>query len=71
MEDKLARQRVRDQIERDKEARKEMFGGGSAKTNASPSPPVSQPPQVASAPAQKKEYDTTRIQVNVSLSDSA
>lgn len=63
LEDKLARERVKEQIERDKQARKEKFAnkgeGGSQTTVSQPKP---EPAPVAQ-PAQKKEYTTTRLQV--------
>lgn len=64
MEDKMARERVKEQIERDRQARKEMFGGGSA--TKSPETSIATTVAAASAsivPIQKKEYDTARLQV--------
>lgn len=55
----MARQRVREQIENDKLARKEMFGGA-AKPAASPS----SAPSTTNSSQPKKDYDTTRIQVS-------
>ena len=69
MEDKLARQRVKEQIERDKLARKEMFGGGAA--NSKPITDENKLPSASSSqsqPAVKKDYDSARIQVSLFFS---
>lgn len=65
MEDKMARERVKEQIERDRQARKEMFGGGSATKSPETSiaTTVSAASSANSVPIQKKEYDTARLQV--------
>lgn len=65
LEDKLARERVKEQIERDRQARKEMFGNKSEAGAATSAPPKPTPPPAAAAATttQKKEYNTTRIQV--------
>ncbi|KAG1962593.1 UBX domain-containing protein [Pimephales promelas] len=66
MEDKLAKQRVKEKIARDREERARKFGGGSASTGLS-SPPSEAPPQFPpenqGAPPAKKDYDDCRIQV--------
>lgn len=56
-EEKIARQRVREQIEADKAARRAKAAGETAKPEAQPAPPVpvSPPPQ--------RDYSQTRLQV--------
>ena len=61
LEDKIARQKVKEQIEMDRQARKETF---SNKPAAESKPPQATPQTSATAqPAQKKEYTTARLQV--------
>ncbi|XP_037531736.1 UBX domain-containing protein 1 [Nematolebias whitei] len=68
MEDKMARQRVKEKIARDREERAQKFGGGATSSTAassqptlpSPSSPTGQGP-----PPTKKEYDESRIQVRL------
>lgn len=65
MEDKLARQRVKEQIEQDKLARKEKFGGGGSSTSV-PTSQQSQPQQIVTAPTSppaQKDYSQTKLQV--------
>ncbi|XP_076068636.1 UBX domain-containing protein 1 isoform X3 [Oratosquilla oratoria] len=64
LEDKLARQRVKEQIEKDREARKEKFGGGAAAAAVVPKPQIAQVP-VQQAAAPKKDYSTTRLQIRL------
>ena len=59
MEDKLARQRVLDQIAKDKAARKAKFSGEPSKEETPPKPVAVVPAQ----PAVKKTYDSARLQV--------
>ncbi|XP_018007412.1 UBX domain-containing protein 1 isoform X2 [Hyalella azteca] len=60
LEDKLARQRVKEQIEADKEARRQKLA---AATGAAPVVAAAAPPPAAAPPAApKKSYDETRIQ---------
>lgn len=67
MEDKLAKQRVRDKIARDREERAQKFGGGSSSTAVSPPPAEPAPPSPTSQgpPPAKKDYDECRIQVRL------
>ena len=62
LEDKVARQRVKDQIEADKLARREKLA---AARGEAPPPVVAAPPVVVAptTPAVKKTYDECRIQV--------
>ncbi|XP_046876863.1 UBX domain-containing protein 1 [Hypomesus transpacificus] len=67
MEDKMAKQRVRDKIARDREERAQKFGGGSSSTTVSsptadPTPPS---PTSQGPPPAKKDYDECRIQVRM------
>lgn len=68
MEDRLAKQRVRDKIARDREERAQKFGGGSSGTGIS-SPPAEATSPPASEnqgpPPAKKDYDECRIQVRL------
>lgn len=69
LEEKLARQRALDLIERDRQARKEKFSGGSQSqesplvggTNVSPQPSAASVIPVT----QKKSYDETKIQLRL------
>ncbi|KAM6953280.1 LOW QUALITY PROTEIN: UBX domain-containing protein 1 [Aplochiton taeniatus] len=68
MEDKMAKQRVRDKIARDREERAKKFGGGgSSSTALSPPPGEPTPPSPTSQgpPPAKKDYDECRIQVRM------
>lgn len=71
-DEKLARQRVLDQIEQDKLARKAKFGGNLAESSSASSKPVLSPSVVSSvsstgliekAPA--KEYTQTKLQIRL------
>lgn len=68
LEDKLAKQRVKDKIARDREERAQKFGGGSSSTALS-SPPSEAPsqssPENQGPPPAKKDYDECRIQVRL------
>ncbi|XP_056625289.1 UBX domain-containing protein 1 [Triplophysa dalaica] len=68
MEDRLAKQRVKEKIARDREERAQKFGGGSSSTTLS-SPPSEAPqlssPESQGAPPAKKDYDECRIQVRL------
>lgn len=64
-EDKLARQRVLDQIEQDKLARKAKFGGNASTTTAV-SPPPQAPVSTPSLPkSASKEYTHTKLQIRL------
>ncbi|CDQ83633.1 UBX domain-containing protein 1 [Oncorhynchus mykiss] len=66
-DDKMAKQRVRDKIARDREERALKFGGGSsstALTSPSAEGPPSSPPSQGPPPA-KKDYNECRIQVRM------
>uniref|UniRef100_A0A8C7IZV0 UBX domain protein 1 n=1 Tax=Oncorhynchus kisutch TaxID=8019 RepID=A0A8C7IZV0_ONCKI len=66
-DDKMAKQRVRDKIARDREERALKFGGGSssrAVTSPSAEGPPSSPPSQGPPPA-KKDYNECRIQVRM------
>ncbi|XP_046388786.1 UBX domain-containing protein 1-B [Ischnura elegans] len=64
MEEKLARQRVKDQIEEDKAARRKKFGmgGGAAPEPAPPTPAPTASP--CPAPAQRN-YNETKLQIRL------
>lgn len=70
LEDKLARQKVKEQIERDRQARKEMFPD-KTEAEAKAQPVATQSTAAPAAPAapaqsaQKKEYTTTRLQIRL------
>lgn len=66
MEDKLARQKVKDQIERDRQARREKDRGSQAAGTPDPKPQ----PTAAAQPAPKKDYTQARLQVLYSLNRS-
>lgn len=59
-EERLARQRVRDQIEQDKLARKAKFGGGEA-----PPQPAEPKPQATPAPRPATSYNEVRLQIRL------
>ena len=59
-EEKRHRQKVKEQIELDKLARKQKFGA-SPQTELPPSIPVQ--PQIPVVPNQPKDYKETRIQI--------
>uniref|UniRef100_A0A8D8VUC6 UBX domain-containing protein 1-B n=1 Tax=Cacopsylla melanoneura TaxID=428564 RepID=A0A8D8VUC6_9HEMI len=61
-EERLARQRVKDQIESDKLARKAKFGGESAQAAASLEPKAA--PTIVKAPP-AKNYNETRLQIRL------
>ncbi|KAI8481308.1 UBX domain-containing protein 1-like isoform X2 [Branchiostoma floridae x Branchiostoma belcheri] len=67
MEERIAKQRVKEQIERDRLERAAKFG--KAGTPVAPLPGAAQappaPPQVEAAPEPKKDYEQTRIQVRL------
>lgn len=63
-EDRLARQKIRDQIEADKQARRAKQQQGS-ETSVGASAPVTVAPVAAPKPAVKKDYNETRIQVRL------
>ncbi|XP_066281196.1 UBX domain-containing protein 1-like [Branchiostoma lanceolatum] len=67
MEERMAKQRVKDQIERDRLERAAKFG--KAGTSVAPVPGTAQPPpaqpKVEAAPEPKKDYEQTRIQVRL------
>jgi len=67
MEDKLAKQRVKEKIARDREERAQKFGGGSSSAAISPPPAEPKPlsPTSQGPPPPKKEYDECRIQVRL------
>ncbi|XP_075224027.1 UBX domain-containing protein 1-like [Lycorma delicatula] len=71
MEDKLARQRVKEQIEQDRLARKEKFGGCSGSTSVASQPPPPPPAAAAAAataqppPPPQKDYSQTRLQIRL------
>lgn len=67
MEDKLAKQRVKEKIARDREERAQKYGGGSSSTAVSPPPAEPSPlsPTSQGPPPTKKEYDECRIQVRL------
>ncbi|XP_064101629.1 UBX domain-containing protein 1-like isoform X2 [Macrobrachium nipponense] len=71
LEDKLARQKVKEQIERDRLARKEMFPDKAETSEAKAQPVATQSTKSTSTPAapaqsgQKKEYTTTRLQIRL------
>lgn len=67
-EDKLARQRVKEQIERDRQARREKDLRASQGAAAAPEPKPQ--PAPAAQPAQKKDYTQARLQVLFSLNRS-
>lgn len=69
LEEKLARQKVLEQIERDKQARKEKFGMASSASSAIEVTSMKPPPQpVEIAQTQpKKDYDQCRLQVNLKI----
>lgn len=67
-DDKRARQRVREQIEADKAARKAKAAGASNQqtpptTPNAISPTVSSPIEITSSTAVKKDYNQTKLQV--------
>uniref|UniRef100_R4G8Q7 Putative ubiquitin regulatory protein n=1 Tax=Rhodnius prolixus TaxID=13249 RepID=R4G8Q7_RHOPR len=57
-EDRLARQKIREQIEADKLARKAKAAGGSTETVTSPTPTVVKPPP-------PKEYNEAKLQIRL------
>ncbi|XP_057705685.1 UBX domain-containing protein 1 isoform X2 [Corythoichthys intestinalis] len=66
MEDKLARQRVKEKIARDREERAKKFGGGgTSSTSTTPVQPGPLSPTSQGPPPTKKEYDESRIQVRL------
>lgn len=65
MEDKLARQRVLEQIERDKQARKEKFGAAGQTTVASPIAGAVVQPAETTEIVEKKEYPQARLQIRL------
>lgn len=66
MEEKQARQRVLEQIERDKQARKEKFGMAGPVSVPLPAAAASvQPAQTTTEPADKKEYVQARLQIRL------
>lgn len=69
-EEKLARQKILDQIERDKQARREKFGGAPVTTVSDASSSTTTVTTISAASstsvtATKKEYDQTRIQLRL------
>jgi len=65
LEDKIARQKIKEKIESDKLARKEKFapqGGGSSSPAAAPAP---KPQAAAATITPKKDYTTTRLQIRL------
>lgn len=62
-DEKRARQRVKEQIEQDKLARKQKFGGEAAAAPAVLAPPVQ--PAVQPTPNQPKEYKETKLQIRL------
>lgn len=71
-DDKRARQRVREQIESDKAARRAKAAGASNQqtsptTPNAPSPIVLSPTEPAPSTAVKKDYNQTKLQVRIFL----
>ncbi|UYV64705.1 UBXN1 [Cordylochernes scorpioides] len=64
LEDKMARQRVLEDIQRDRLARQEKFGGAPAAAAPAPTPVVETAPQPESSTSSKK-YEECKIQTLV------
>ncbi|XP_052769953.1 UBX domain-containing protein 1-like [Mya arenaria] len=66
-EERIARQRVKEQIEKDKRDRAAKFGKASTESGASAasSPPQPAAPPASSAPTEKKEYTDARLQIRL------